>query len=258
MQGADLEAVELLSRDRLDGFRDDPGDSDKVLVGRYLLNAAVAEALHPLLHAVEVILRNRVHEAASARYPIDPSAPHEYQEYPSWLDAVSSPVADAHRKHVEEAKNKLSKELRRRYGDRMAAARRLRTPGRLVAALPFSFWVFLFDAEYSGTRESAGSLWPGLLPHVFPNKSNVSFSAIRSRLRRLLVVRNRVMHYERIYPYSDGRGLSWNPETIRFEILELLSWMSPRAGNLIQHVDRMPDVMDTRTVRYLRRVPWHY
>lgn len=52
MQGADPGAIQLLSRDRLEGFRDKQSDTDKVLIGRYLLNAAIAEALHPLLHAL--------------------------------------------------------------------------------------------------------------------------------------------------------------------------------------------------------------
>lgn len=256
MQGTDPEAVELLSRDRLDGFRDGPDDTDKVLVGRYLLNAAVAEALHPLLHALEVVLRNRLNVAAAARYLIDPDLHHTYRDYPSWLDATDSPLTESHQKHVEEAKNKVFNELRRRYGAGAASARRMRTPGRLVAALPFSFWVFLFDTEYSGTRDSPGSLWPELLPQVFPHRNNVPLREIRSRLRRLLVVRNRVMHYERIYPYLDGKGLSWNPEAIRREILELLSWISPRAGTVVQRLDRVPDVMDPLTLRYLQRVPW--
>jgi hypothetical protein len=134
----------------------------------------------------------------------------------------------------------------------------MRTPGRLIAALPFSFWVYLFDTEYSGSRTSPGSLWPGLLPQVFPHARGVPFSEIRSRLRRLLVVRNRVMHYERIYPYSDGKGLSWDPNIIRGEILELISWMSPRAASMVGYFDRVPDVMDPVALRYVRWIPWRY
>jgi hypothetical protein len=258
IQGRDPEAVELLSRDRLDGFRDRAGDTDKDLVGRYLLNAAVAEALHPLLHALEVLLRNRLNEAAAARYPIDPDRLDQYRDYPSWLDATGGPIIASHVLHVEEAKARVLKELRRRYGPRIASARRMRTSGRLVAALPFSFWVYLFDPEYSGSRNSSGSLWPGLLPHVFPQAQRVPFNEIRSRLRRLLVVRNRVMHYERIYPYLDGKGLSWDPEIIRAEILELLSWMSPRAGRLVQEFDRVPEVMNPVVLRFVRWIPWRY
>lgn len=147
MQGEDPEAVSLLSRDRLEGFRDAARDTNKALASRYLLNAALAEALHPLLHALEVIVRNRINEAAAARYPIDPDLPGEYHDYPSWLDARRGPIASSHRLHVEEAKAKVLRDLRRRYGPRMASARRMRTPGRLVAALPFSFWVYLFDPE---------------------------------------------------------------------------------------------------------------
>jgi hypothetical protein len=258
MQGTDPEAVALLSRERLDGYRDGSRDSDKVLAGRYLLNAAVSEALHPLLHALEVILRNRLNEAAAARYPIDPDVTGEYNDYPCWLDARQGPIAPSHRKHVDEAKAKVLRDLRRRYGPRGASARRMRTPGRLVAALPFSFWVYLFDPEYSGTRNSPGSLWPGLLPDVFPHMRGVPISDVRNRLRRLLVVRNRVMHHERIYPYSDGKGLSWDPGTIRVEILELLSWMSPRASSLVQHFDRIPEVMEPVALRYVQWVPWRF
>jgi hypothetical protein len=257
MQGVDPEAVEILSRDRLEAFRDKADESDKVLVGRYLLNAAIAEAMHPFLHAVEVVLRNRVNEAASAKYPMDPDLPHQYYHYPSWLDATAGPIVVSHQKHVSVAKDKVSKELRRRYGPGLASARRMRTPGRLVAALPFSFWVFLFDTGYSGTRDAPGSLWPELLPAVFPHKKpNVPFRDIRSRLRHLHVVRNRVMHYERIYPYSEGKGLPWNPMTIRREILELLGWMSPRAEELVARFDRLPEVMDPLNLRYLRWAPW--
>lgn len=134
----------------------------------------------------------------------------------------------------------------------------MRTPGRLVAALPFSFWVYLFDPEYSGSREAPGPLRPELLPQVFPDRGNTPLRIIRERLRHLLVVRNRVMHYERIYPYSEGKGLPWDPMTIRAEILDLLRWMSPRAESLVGRFDRVPEVMHPLSLRYLRWVPWLY
>lgn len=258
MQGSDPDAVEILSRDRLDGFRDKATDSDKTLVGRYLLNAAIAEALHPLLHGLEVILRNRINEAASARYPIDADLRHEYADFPCWIDAVNGPVSPHHQKLVADAKGKVFKELRRRYGPSVAAARRMHTPGRLVAALPFGFWVYLFDPEYSGTRASPGTLWPELLPDVFPHGRQISLKTIRARLRHLLVLRNRVMHYERIFPYNEGKGLPWDPQTIQGEILELVAAMSPRAAGVLQRFERVSDVMHPLNLRYLRWIPWLY
>lgn len=256
LQGADPEALDALSRDRLEGFRDASTDSDKLLVGRYLLNAAVSEALHPHLHALEVVLRNRLTDAAAAAYPVDPDLPNEYDDFPVWLDATPGILITEHRKIVAQAKAKVFGDLRRRFGPTKGSAKRLRTPGRLVAALPFSFWVFLFDTDYSGDRTGPGPLWPDLFNAVFPHCSGVGLSTIRKRLRRLLVLRNRAMHYERILPYTDSRDLPWDPDQIVREVGELIGWMSPRTAAVVERFDRMPEVLHPTNVRLLRLVPW--
>lgn len=258
MQGVDPSAIEALSHDRLEGFRSTAMDEDKLLVGRYLLNAAISEALHPLLHALEVVLRNRINDAASAKYPVDPELRHTYGQFPSWLDAINGPVATRHESIVQTAKDDVYKQLRRRFGPSRAAARQMYTPGRLVAALPFSFWVFLFDQVYSGTRDAPGSLWPDLLQPVFPYCQQPHISQIRKRLRRLLVVRNRTMHYERLYPYEDGKGVPWDPYEIRSDIIELLEWMHPRVATVAQTFDRIPEVMHPANLRFMRWIPWRY
>ena len=249
-QGSDPEAVEILSRDRLEGFRNTSRDSDKLLVGRYLLNAAASEALHPHLHALEVVLRNRLTNAADTIYPEN-----QLKDFPIWLDATPGILTPRHRNTVTEVKRRVKRELCRRYGHRKGSAGRFRTPGRLVAALPFSFWVYLFDEEYSGDRSGPGTLWPDLFPSVFPHAPRVGIREIRRRLRRLLVVRNRTMHYERILPYT-GRNLPRNPDEITREIAELLSWMSPRAASIVERFDRIPEVLHRTNVRFLRWVPW--
>ena len=249
-QGSDPEAVEILSRDRLEGFRDTSSDSDKLLVGRYLLNAAASEALHPHLHALEVVLRNRLTNAANTICPEN-----QFKDFPIWLDATPGILTPRHREAVAKAKKKVTSDLLRRYGNPKGFAKRFRTPGRLVAALPFGFWVHLFDTDYSGDRSGPGKLWPGLLPSVFPYAPPGGIRKIRRRLRRLLVVRNRTMHYERILPYT-GMNLPWNPDEITREIAELLSWMSPRAASIVERFDRIPEVLHRTNVRFLRWVPW--
>lgn len=212
----------------------------------------------PLLHALEVVLRNRIDYTVSAKYPIDPDLQHSYRDFPSWLDAVDGPLIQPHVSRVEQAKEKVHRDLRRRYGPSRARAKRLRTPGRLIAALPFSFWVYLFDEAYSGNRAAPGRFWPDLLPSVFPYARNPRISQIRKRLRRLLVVRNRAMHYERLYPYDDGKGVPWEPEEIRSDILELLQWMHPRAARVVGTFDRIRYVMDPANRRFIHWIPWRY
>src|SRR5690606_28852494 len=69
----------------------------------------------PLLHALEVVLRNRIDYAVSAKYPIDPDLQHSYRDFPSWLDAVDGPLIQPHVSRVEQAKEKVHRDLRRRY-----------------------------------------------------------------------------------------------------------------------------------------------
>jgi hypothetical protein len=258
-QGADLDAVAILSRDRLDGYRLPGGENaDRRLVARYLYNAAISECLYPLFHVVEVVLRNRIHDAARAAYPIDPVLSNTYNEFPCWLDAVATPVRSEHQSTVEEAKRGVFSELRRRFGAVRANDRSMWTAGRLVAKLPFSFWVFLFDTDYVGPNRQPGPLWPQLFDQVFPyHGGQASLSEVRSRLRRWLVVRNRVMHYERIVPYDTPQG-TLQPLTLRRDMLELVRWMSPRAASAVGALDRLPEVFNEPFLRFLRIAAWRH
>ena len=58
----------VLSADRLDVYRQ-PRDADSLdAVARYLWNEALSEALYPTLAALEVGLRNNLHDELSALY----------------------------------------------------------------------------------------------------------------------------------------------------------------------------------------------
>ena len=94
----DLSVVQLLSRERLDGFTVKLGpNKDADLLGRYLYNLAVSQALYPLLHTLEVVLRNRIFDVVSADNPIHPDEPHLYNDYPCWLDADQPLLVPDHR-----------------------------------------------------------------------------------------------------------------------------------------------------------------
>lgn len=250
------ELVAALSRERLDGFRGAATDTDRLLIGRYLYNVAVSEALYPLFHALEVVLRNRLHAAASEHYPVDADRTDTYHRFPCWLDAVHSPLLAPHRRIVVAARTDVHRDLQRRYG--ATAVRQQCTPGRLIARLSFGFWVFLFDPNYSGSRAAPGVLWPGLLGHVFPEGGgHIHIGTVRSRLRRLHVLRNRLMHHERIVPYVDRDGVV-NPMAVRHDIMELLSWMAPRSVSVLGRYDRMAAVSRPAVQRLLGGGAWRH
>lgn len=248
-------AIAILSRDRLDGFTI-PGrpNTDNDLVGRYFYNLAVSQALYPLLHGLEVVLRNRIHDAAACAYPIDPAARSDYHDYPCWIDATAGHLIPDHRRTVDEAKRGVFKDVRRRYGQGIARSPRMRAPGRLVAKLSFAFWVFLFDDEY-GDERRPGALWPRLLNDVFPVRhGRVTVAVVRKTLRRMLVVRNRTMHYERIAPYSypgDATG-HLDPKQVHLEILDVIHWMCPRAASALRGHGSWDDVHSPAFQRYMQ------
>lgn len=259
MMTDDPEANALLSRDRLAGYHvSSDRNTDRDLLGRYMHNVAVSQALYPYLHAAEVVLRNRIFAAVAQDHPIDRDRRDLYDEFPCWLDATPGILTQDHQAAVASAKRDVQKDLRRRFSGRQSRAPHLLTPGRLVAKLPFSFWVFLFDPEYVGHgRGQPGILWPRYSAAVFPNREKPWIADVQRMMRRLLVVRNRVMHYERITPWADYSNTALDPGHVREDILQLLRWMSPRAATTL-HDHGPPDYfLEPAYGRYLRLFACH-
>lgn len=239
MQGSPppLDPVALLSRDRLSGFQIDGGpNGDRHLLGRYLYNLGTSYALYPYLHTLEVVLRNRIYDVVAQDHPVDRDRPDLYRRFPCWLDAEAkySLLLPDHQGAVADASQDVFKDLRRRWGATAAQRRSMYTPGRLVARLTLSFWVYLFDAEYVGKgRGDPGVLWPRYFDRVFPTpKHGLTITRVRTLLRRLLIVRNRTMHFERIAPWADRDG-SLNPTHLRDDIQELIHAMSPQTAQAL-------------------------
>ena len=111
----------------------------------------------------------------------------------------------------------------------------------------------VFDPEYiGGGRGQLGILWPRYSAAVFPNRSSAGIADVQRTLRRLLVVRNRVMHYERIAPWDDYSNTALHPGHVRNDILELLGWMSTRAATTLRDHGPPDYYLEPAFGRYLR------
>jgi hypothetical protein len=107
------------------------GDLDRA-VELYLWNAAVAGALWKVLGRVEVVLRNVLHDALTARYQ-------RLGRAGQWYD-------DPVRELAEHARDDITRARQRLQG---AGAPLL--PGKIVAELSFGFWRFLLARRYTAT-----------------------------------------------------------------------------------------------------------
>jgi hypothetical protein len=77
---------------------------------------------------------------------------------------------------------------------RILEQRRPVTASRLVSELSFGFWRYMLSAHYEHT------LWTPVLRHAFPHLSTHRRSDIAKPVERLNHLRNRIAHYEPIYP----------------------------------------------------------
>ncbi len=91
------------------------------------------------------------------------------------------------------------------------------TPGRIVAALTFSFWTSMFGKDYE-------TLWQTTLHRIGrrPNGKGLRRKDFSTALTPIRTLRNRIAHHEPI--------IAWNLPKHYASILELTDWLSPAAA----------------------------
>src|SRR5258708_9833357 len=115
---------EVLSDDRIEGYRRAETDTDIDLLTRYFWNAALSETLYPLLQNLEVPLRNRMFLAIAQLWG------------PTWLTDMPS------------ALKRSAQDERDHAIPRLQAQRKQATTGRIISGLSFDFWTPLLDLSY--------------------------------------------------------------------------------------------------------------
>jgi hypothetical protein len=157
----------------------------------YTQNTLISESFYTPLQALEVALRNRIHSVMTA-------ARHEaWFQDDGILQATNQPgqltqaIADIERERKEA------------------------TPGRIVAALTFSFWTSMFGKEYE-------TLWQTTLHRIaaLPDGKGLQRKDFSGPLARIRTLRNRIAHHEPI--------ISWDLPKHYDKIIELTGWLSPR------------------------------
>jgi hypothetical protein len=155
----------------------------------YVRNTEISAALYGVVQALEVSLRNVIHN----RLREDLSS----QEWWSSL-----PLHDRELSDIDDAKKKIA--------DRLQTP----TPSQIVAELNFGFWVALFANSYEK------QIWVPHTSRVFPGK--LSRKTLHERLIWLRDLRNRIAHHETLIrrnPAKDYEDLletiGWISPTVR-------------------------------------------
>lgn len=192
------------STERLSTYRR-PSESDGLVLARYLWNVELCEALYPVLHALEVALRNSMHDAISVACGRN-----------DWYDIVPLILQQDDVDRVVAAKRELAKQASRKK----IPLARFQTPGRVVAELNFGFWTSLLSRSYESHDPVHPRLWPRLFLSVFPKARKLGRHRAAARFNGLRHLRNRASHHEPIW--SDPHIMQRHAE-----LLEAMGWINP-------------------------------
>ena len=176
---------EDISPDRFNTYLKHASGAHELAMQLYTWNIALGSAFHGPLQALEVTLRNAVHNQLTSRHS------------DLWFNNPAL-LKQNQQGSVQRAARELKKQKKQS------------TAGRMVAELSFGFWVSLFARRYDAL------LWRTDLHRVFSPQPNRQ--KLYNQLNRLRTLRNRVAHHEPILQ----RDLKTDYEKLLW-ILEMLS-----------------------------------
>jgi hypothetical protein len=185
------------SEDRLAPYAQAAAGSPELAVRLYAWNVDVSVAFMGVLHHVEVLLRNRIHEVMTAAHPDNPDP---------WFKQEGIFVGEKGPRLVADAEDRLTRD-----GQDV-------TTGRIVASVPFGFWNGLFTRVYS-------TLWAQTLHRCFAQHGPKKRGQVVEVTDSIKLFRNRLAHHERII-HNDLRAR-------HDDLLKLAMWLDPDARDWI-------------------------
>ena len=160
----------------------------------YLKNLTACKEFYAAISGFEVVLRNAMHRSLIGFYGKE-----------DWYDGIS--WHGKHRGQLDEAKQRASFDRKTVY------------PDDVVAHLMLGFWVNLLSDPYEK------SLWTPALRKAFPfHQGKPSRKVLRQHFVRILILRNRIAHYEPLIKQK----ASW--PAMLHDITEGIRWISPETA----------------------------
>lgn len=204
-----------VSTERMEKYRP-PSGTDLDMMTNYFWNIALLQAFYPSLAALEVALRNSIHDAMTAR------------EQTEWWFYQAELLEPRQLGAFASARQRLYDQKKYRP-----------TSGQIVAQLNFGFWTTILSKSYHNTLWAPNhtALIKTVFPHLPPIPNNRHF--VHQRCNQLRLLRNRVFHYERIWD---------RPRLVaeHRDMIEAIGWISPTIRDGIEVIDQFRDVFSRR------------
>ncbi|MCS3461629.1 Abi family protein [Aeromonas sp. BIGb0445] len=230
-------------------------------LGGYNWNKALCSAMQPLMHCLEVTLRNSIDHAVRSnshsgvsgwrtdsnwifdlpRYMGDQSFIRQNKRYKK--DRYGNLLDGKGGRSLNYDRTAWEEDSVRKVSQRIKKAGKTPDAARVISGLDFGFWSNLLTPAYQEPRNNS-LLWPHLLPYVFPGlPAGTGRHVIEKKFERIREIRNRLAHHEAIWKFqfedpATGKpdytnpvyGLSSSLGLLKRawdDMLEALSWVSP-------------------------------
>lgn len=197
-----------VSDKRLQNFRR-TNDSERDQLARYIWNTEICESFYPILHFLEIGLRNSLHDSIT----------HVKRGDASWFNLPF--ICEKNAARVEDAIAAI-KEKGKDHTD----------PNRIVAELNFGFWTRLFNTHYQK------ELWndKAFLIRAFPYAKSTERSrgTLALRMDQIRRFRNRIFHHNYV--------LSEKLQGMYRDITEVMDWINPSLSQVTAHFHRFPTI----------------
>jgi hypothetical protein len=211
MSRSRLDSTEHISAPRLRNYLYVTAQDFDAAMALYEWNIAISGAFFESMGALEVALRNAMHEQLQ-RWHQSEGLAGEWYDDPT---GVFNP-------------NTTNTIVRTRK--RLANRHQPETPGRVVAELTFDFWRFLLTGAYQA------GLWVPCLRHAFP--AGTARVELERRVDQIYVLRNRIAHHEAIHQ----RNLVEDYDVL----IGLCEGLHPRLGWWVDARSRVARVLEQR------------
>ncbi len=193
------EIEECLSSDRFSTYVHLANGDKQYAINLYLKNMNFSESLFSILHVVEVVLRNKIHNHFKSK------------EGEFWYQSNNDFLQESEQMALRETLKDCSKRNQLKSGD-------------IIAGLRFGFWTALFGRKYE-------ELWRHELRCIFQTDNRpLMRKQISVMLQDLRKLRNRIAHHECI--------LKMNLLEQYKNSVQLISWLSPVMASWIQENNR--------------------
>jgi len=232
---------------------------DEVLAG-YNWNKALCSAMQPLMHCLEVTLRNSIDHAVRHHSP--PGAAGLWRTDANWIFDLPRYMGDKAwirqgKRYKTDRNGKViyrrgmpvyertawEEDCIRKVSTRITDAGKTLTAERVISGLDFGFWTNFLSREYDEPRNRS-LLWPNLTATVFPGApAGTPRHVIARKFDRIRELRNRLAHHEAIWKFQYEDPASGKPDYTRpvygtgaslhllrtawQDALEALYWISP-------------------------------